>query len=91
MMGVKMNAAAREDFERLDPFIQLATREEQKRLKAWPLVPGVKHLSNVWAGCARLKVKQDWRLIFRPLETHVVIIRIRHRSVAYLPPYPPKK
>lgn len=90
-MEVKMNAAAREDFARLDPSIQIATREEQKRLKNWPLVSGIKHLKNVWAGCVRIKVKQDWRLIFRPLPDHIVIIRIRHRSVAYLPPHPLKK
>ena len=32
---------------------------------------------------ARVKVMGDWRMIFRPLTQHLVIVRIRHRSIAY--------
>jgi len=83
-MEVKLNAEAREDFKALAPTIKIAAQAEKQRLKQWPLVPGVKHLSNRWVGCARVKVLKDWRMIFRPLPEHLVILRIRHRSVVDL-------
>jgi hypothetical protein len=83
-MEVKLNAEARADFSALAPNVKFAAQEEKRRLRSWPLVPGIKHLTHRWAGCARLKVMKDWRMIFRPLPDHLVIIRIRHRSVAYL-------
>jgi mRNA-degrading endonuclease RelE of RelBE toxin-antitoxin system len=83
-MEVKLNRDARKDFDALAPTVKLAVLEEKRRLKLWPDVPGVKHLTGRWVGFARVKVMRDWRMIFRPLTDHVVIVRIRHRSVVYL-------
>ena len=84
-MEVKMNREARADFNSLDPQVQIAAIEEVRKLKRWPDVSGVKHLEGRWAGHARLKVRKDWRLLFRILtaRARLVIIRIGHRSVVY--------
>jgi len=82
-MEVKWNREARSDFQSLDTLVQAATREEARCLKAYPDVSGVKHLTGRWVGMARVKVLADWRMIFRPLSDHLVIVRIRHRSIVY--------
>ena len=87
-MLVKMNKEARIDFENLDSSIQHAFQEEKKCLKAWPATPGVKHLTGRWKGFCRIKLLEDWRIIFRVLPSeavpdHLTVVRIRHRSVVY--------
>ena len=81
-MEVKLNREARKDFDTLAPSVKLAAKEEMRLLKKWPEVSGVKHLTSHWVGFVR--VMGDWRMIFRPLPDHIVIVRIRHRSIAYL-------
>jgi len=82
-MEVKANREARKDMEALAPVVKAAALAEIKHLKKWPDVPGVKHLSGRLAGFARVKVMKDWRMLFRVLPAHIVIVRVRHRSVVY--------
>lgn len=82
-MEVKLNRAARGDFKALDTAVKAAATVEKRSLQQYPNVSGVKHLTGRWVGFARVKVMGDWRMIFRPLTQHLVIVRIRHRSIAY--------
>lgn len=87
-MQVKMNKGAREDFENLDSSLQVAFLEVKKNLKAWPELSGAKRLSGRWHPFSRVKLAEDWRVIYLILPnevnpTHLTVVRIRHRSVVY--------
>jgi len=88
-MDVKLNQDAREDFLNLDTRQKAGFQEEKKNLKAWPATSGAKPLENRWKGHFRLVLCKDWRVLFRVLPgtvepDHITVVRLRHRSVAYL-------
>jgi mRNA interferase RelE/StbE len=52
------------------------------RLEAWPEVSGARPLRGKLKGHYRIRMG-DWRVVFKLVETTVVIVRIAHRSAAY--------
>lgn len=53
-MEVKMNREAREDYKALNAKVQAAAIEEMRRLKKYPEVSGVKHMTGRLVGLARV-------------------------------------
>jgi mRNA-degrading endonuclease RelE of RelBE toxin-antitoxin system len=52
------------------------------RLKQWPNVSGARPLRGNWAGHFRIRTG-NWRVVFHPAGSDVVVVRIQHRSEVY--------
>jgi mRNA interferase RelE/StbE len=79
---VLITAEARRDFEALPALIQQRVRALSSRLAEWPDISGAKPLRHAWRGCYRIRTG-DWRVIFRPSQAEIWIIRIAHRREVY--------
>jgi mRNA-degrading endonuclease RelE of RelBE toxin-antitoxin system len=53
-----------------------------ERLRQWPNVSGAKPLRGTWAGHHRIRTG-DWRVIFRVVTPHLLVVRIKHRRDVY--------
>lgn len=79
---VLLTPQARRDLRKLPAGLLPRIQSLFERLAEWPEVSGVKWLGEDWQGHARLRTG-DWRVIFRVQESHVVIVRVRHRKRVY--------
>jgi mRNA-degrading endonuclease RelE of RelBE toxin-antitoxin system len=52
------------------------------RLEAWPTVSGAKPLRGEWKGHYRIRMG-DWRVIFKPIRSDLIVVRVAHRSTVY--------
>jgi mRNA interferase RelE/StbE len=53
-----------------------------ERLERWPQVSGAKPLREKLKGCFRLRCG-DWRIVFRPTGSDVIVIAIDNRKDVY--------
>jgi mRNA interferase RelE/StbE len=83
-MAVLFTHEAAADVLALPVAIQARLPEIWERLEQWPTVSGAKPLKREWKGHHRIRTG-DYRIIFRPVGTDVVIARIMHRSSVYDP------
>ena len=52
------------------------------RLEKWPAVSGTKPLRGEWKGHYRIRMG-DWRVIFKPVQPDLIVVRVAHRSTVY--------
>jgi mRNA interferase RelE/StbE len=73
---------AQADFDDLPATIQERVAHVVDRLRDWPAVSGAKALRGQWAGYYRVRTG-DWRVIFRLVTPHLIVVRIKHRREVY--------
>jgi mRNA-degrading endonuclease RelE of RelBE toxin-antitoxin system len=81
-VAVLLAKDAQADFDDLPATIQARVNTVVERLRNWPAVSGIKALRGQWAGHYRVRTG-DWRVIFRVVTPHLVLVRIKHRREVY--------
>lgn len=84
MYELRINAAARSEFEFLPRRMQPRVQDVFTRLTGWPNVSGAKPLKGFLKGAYRVRTG-DWRVLFTIDERtrRVTVFRIANRRVAY--------
>jgi mRNA interferase RelE/StbE len=82
MVTVLLTGEGQSDFDALPVTMQARVLRVFERLQHWPKVSGARPLRGEWQGHHRIRAG-DWRVIFRPVEPDVLVVRIRHRSEVY--------
>jgi mRNA interferase RelE/StbE len=81
-VAVRITPEAEAEFGLLPVVIRIRMEAIFARLEQWPKVSGARALQGNWAGNFRIRTG-DWRVVFRPDGSDVVVVRIQHRSEVY--------
>lgn len=81
-MAVRITPEAEAEFALLSVVIRIRVDAIFARLERWPNVSGARPLRGNWAGHFRIRTG-DWRVVFRPEGSDVLIVRIQNRSEVY--------
>jgi mRNA-degrading endonuclease RelE of RelBE toxin-antitoxin system len=81
-VAVRITPEAEAEFGVLPVVIRIRVEAVYARLEQWPNVSGARPLSGALAGHFRIRTG-DWRVVFRPDGSDVVVVRIQHRSEVY--------
>lgn len=78
---VRISNEAQTDIADLDGSIRVRVRKVVERLHEFPNVAGAFPYRGKRAGQFKVIVAGDWRLVFVPRGTVVIVIEVKHRSV----------
>jgi mRNA-degrading endonuclease RelE of RelBE toxin-antitoxin system len=82
MATVVLNPGAAAGFQRVPAGMIRRINDALERLEQWPAVSGAKPLRGNLKGCFRLRCG-DWRIVFRPVRSDVIVIAIDNRRDVY--------